>query len=198
MTPAQRFIRLATTSVVRVPGAWRLFRRAIRSNFDRLAPEWDGVRIDAARLVPLRTALESLPEPARVLDVGTGTGAAARLASEVWPAAEVTGVDLSPRMIDEARARGPQRYEVADASALPFPAGSFDLVQMNNMIPFFDEIARLVAPGGHVAIAFSLGADTPIYVPLPKIRAELERRGFGEARELGAGGGLALVAKRLA
>ena len=84
-------------------------------------------------------------------------------------------------MIAEA-ARSPssraERYEVADAAQLPFADGSFELVTLNNMIPFFDEVARVTAPGGHVAVAFALGAATPIYVPLERVRRELERARF--------------------
>ena len=32
------------------------------------------------------------------------------------------------------------------------------------MIPFFDELARVVRPGGTLVVAFSLGPQTPIYV----------------------------------
>ena len=70
-------------------------------------------------------------------------------------------------MIDEARAKTEDdrvRYVVADAQQLPFEDGAFDLVTLGNMIPFFDELARVVAPGGRVLFAFSAGPSTPIYV----------------------------------
>ena len=134
------------------------------------------LRVDEARLRPIDAALAAVPAtPARVLDLGTGSGAVARLAAARWPAAQVTGADVSQQMILEARrlaASDREHYQVADASALPFPDGTFDLVALNNMIPFFDELARVVAPGGHVAVAYSLGDRTPIYVPLPRVRAE--------------------------
>jgi SAM-dependent methyltransferase len=108
----------------------------------------------------------------------------------------VTGVDVSPGMVEEAKRLGGERYEVGDASALPFDAGSFDLVTLNNMIPFFDELARVTAPGGHVAIAYSMGPRTPIWVPLDRVRAELERRGFVHVADFRAGPGVALLAQR--
>ena len=44
----QRFARLATDVVVRQPALWRLFRRATRKQFDKLAPVWDARRDPAA------------------------------------------------------------------------------------------------------------------------------------------------------
>ncbi len=200
MTPKQRLIRVMTTVAVRVPGVWGLLRGPMRANFDGLASQWDGARTSGDRLLPMQAALAAIPgNAARVLDLGTGTGAVARLASERWPEAEVTGVDLSPKMVAEARRLATserQRFEVADSAALPFPDGRFDAVLLNNMIPFFDEIARVAAPGAYVAVAYALGPKTPIYVPLARVRAELERRGLVHVRDLRAGVGEALLAHR--
>ena len=197
MTLGQRFARLVTNLVVRAPFLWRLFRAPLTRNFDRLAPEWDATRVSRERLAPMIAALESLPDaPTRALDVGTGTGAAARLVAEFWPDAEVIGVDASAGMIAEARRLGRERYEVADASSLPFADGSFDLVTLNNMIPFFDELERITKPGGLVAIAFSMGEQTPIWVPLQTVQTRLEQRGFVHVADFAAGPGLALLARK--
>jgi ubiquinone/menaquinone biosynthesis C-methylase UbiE len=197
VTLGQRFARLVTNVVVRAPFLWRVFRGRMTRQFDRLAPEWDATRVSRERLAPIIAALDAVEaEPRRALDVGTGSGAVARLLSERWPAAEVTGVDVSPGMVEEARRLGGERYQVGDAAALPFDAGSFDLVTLNNMIPFFGELARVTAPGGHVAIAYSMGPQTPIWVPLDRVGAELERRGFLHVGDFRAGPGVALLARR--
>jgi SAM-dependent methyltransferase len=200
MTGGQRLMRMITDVVVRRPWLWRLTRPVVVRNFDRLAPEWDALRVDETRLRPIDAALAAVPAvPARVLDLGTGTGAVARLAAAHWPDAEVTGADVSPQMIEDARRRATserERYEVADASELPFADAAFELVALNNMIPFFDELVRVVAPGGHIAIAYSMGDRTPIYVPLPRVRAELERRGLVVLLEQATGTGLSLLAER--
>ncbi len=197
-TPGQRFARLVTDAVVRRPGVWRLFRGPFRRMFDGLAPVWNSTRVSPQHLAPLETAFDRVPAPpARILDVGTGSGAAARTAAARWPDAEVVGVDLSAKMVEEARRNATserERYEVADASALPFADGSFDLVAQLNAIPFFDELERVTAPGGCVVTAFSRGAETPIWVPLERVRAELERRGFGGFQEVSGGAGRALLA----
>jgi hypothetical protein len=67
---------------------------------------------------------------------------------------------------------------------------------MNNMIPFFGELARVTAAGGYVAIAYSMGPQTPIWVPLERVRDELERRGFLHVADFAAGGGVSLLARR--
>jgi SAM-dependent methyltransferase len=197
----QRIARFATDVVVRRPRLWRLFRGFVRRQFDDLAPQWDAMR-SAGHTESLHAALEALPAPGRVLDIGTGTGTAARAIAERWADADVMGVDVSEAMLTEARRllpaelAGRVRYEHADASALPFPDGSFDLVSLSNMIPFFDEIERVLAPGGHVVFAWSVGADTPIFVPSDRLRSELERRGFGDFRELEAPPGTAFLARK--
>ncbi len=197
MTLGQRFARLVTTAVVRVPAAWRLFRGPLTRSFDRLAPTWEG-RLSDERLRPMTEALDALPAPPRrVLDLGTGTGRVARIVSGLWPDAEVVGADVSPGMIDEARRiGGPVHYDVADSASLPYHDGAFDLVTLNNMIPFFDELARVTAPGGHVAVAYTMGAKTPIYVPLERVRSELLRRGFTHVADFAAGPGEALLARK--
>ncbi len=160
---------------------------------------WDARR-DPTAFAPVRAALERLDAaPARVLDLGTGTGSVARILAERFPEAEIVGVDIAPRMLGEARAKtnaSNVRYELADAQRLAFDDGAFELVTLGNMIPFFDELARVLAPGGHVVFAWSAGAETPIYVPPERLRAELGRRGFAEFAELAAGRGTAFVARK--
>jgi len=168
--------------------------------FDSLAPVWEESRVSPQHRLPLEAALAAIPEPpARALDLGTGTGVGARTIAARFPETAVLGVDASEPMILEARAHAGsdrERYEVADSAALPFGDSEFDLVTLLNMIPFFDEVARVTAHGGHVAIAFSRGAETPIFVPLDRVRAELEQRGFTHVANFSAGAGLALLARR--
>jgi SAM-dependent methyltransferase len=89
-----------------------------------------------------------------------------------------------------------EHYARADATSLPFPDGAFDLVTLNNMIPFFDELARVTAAGGHVAIAYSLGPQTPIWVPPKRLQTELARRGFAHVADFSAPPGVSLLARK--
>jgi SAM-dependent methyltransferase len=198
----RRFARFVTTAVVARPTLWRLLRRPLRSQFEHLAPVWDKRR-GPETLIPLGAALDRLDEaPQQILDLGTGTGAAARVIARRFPDAEVVGVDLAPKMVEEARAllpadlAGRVRFEVGDASTLEFEPGAFDLVVLLNMIPFFEELARVTAPGGTVIFAFSSGPDTPIYVPTERLRERLEPLGFEGFEEAAAGPGTAVMARR--
>lgn len=149
-------------------------------------------------LAPYAAALERIDEPVkRALDLGTGTGAGARTIAERYPSAEVVGVDVSPGMIEEARRNvDGVSFREGDAAKLPFGDGEFDLVAHSNMIPFIDEVARVLRPGGWTFFAFSGGAGTPIYVPPERLRHELERRGFTDFAEIAAGRGTAVLARR--
>lgn len=197
----ESFARLVTGLVVRNPWIWRLLRGPLRDRFDALAPTWES-RIGPHHLWALERALEDVPPPARVLDLGTGTGVVAKALAERYPEAEVVGIDLSPAMIDEARRRLPSelagrvRFDVGDAAALACADGEFELVALSNMIPFFDELARVVAPGGTLVVSFSKGGETPIYVPPERLRRDLGQRGFAEFAEFSAPPATALRAKR--
>jgi ubiquinone/menaquinone biosynthesis C-methylase UbiE len=198
----RKFARVATNAALRSPLLWRLFRPLVRRQFDAIAPVWDTMRMEDT-FVPFETALQAVePRPRKVLDLGTGTGEGAFVIGRHFPEAEIVGADLSARMLDQARQRTPPelagqvRFESADASALPYGDGSFDLVTHANMIPFFDEVARVVAPGGQALFAYSSGPTTPIYVPNERLREELGRRGFTDFAEFDAARGTAFLARK--
>ena len=198
----RRFARLATDVAVRSPRLWRVFRPVVRKLFDSIAGEWDTIRTPG-HLAPYEAALAAVdPAPRAALDLGTGTGQGAFALARRLPEAEIVGIDLAERMVAEAERkippdlRGRVRFEQGDASALPYPDGSFQLVAHANMIPFFDELARVLAPHGQALFAFSAGAQTPIYVPTRRLREELKRRGFTQFAEFEAGSGAALLARK--
>jgi SAM-dependent methyltransferase len=198
----QKFARLATIATVRSPRLWRLFRPVVRKQFDALASEWDAMRLPDY-LTPYETALDAVdPAPGRALDLGTGTGVGAFVIARRFREAHVVGADLAEGMLAEARRKTPAElrdrvsFEHADASALPFADGAFELVAHGNMIPFFDELKRVLAPRGYALFAFSAGASTPIYVAPGRLRAELERRGFTDFAEFNVARGTALLARK--
>jgi len=198
----QKFARLSTNAVLRSPRLWRLFRPLVRKQFDAIAGSWDTMR-EPTHLAPYEAALAAIdPAPSRALDLGTGTGEGAFAIARRFPQTQVVGVDLAEGMLAEARRKTPGElaervsFESGDASALAFADGSFELVAHANMIPFFDELARVLAPGGRAVFAFSAGPGTPIYVTPERLKEELLRRGFAEFAEFAAGKGTALLARK--
>ncbi|QSP96597.1 malonyl-ACP O-methyltransferase BioC [Marinobacter salinisoli] len=100
--------------------------------------------------------------PASVLDLGCGTGWFSRVLSQVPCVKDVTGVDLSAGMVEQARQQGGAQLSwlVADAERLPFPDQSFDIVFSNLMIqwcsdprPVLRQCRRLLKPGGQLMIS---------------------------------------------
>lgn len=129
---------------------------------------YDAVAADYARVHGPRTDLVArdlvvaagVGEGARVLDVGTGTGVAARRAAERAGPEGVVGVDASLPMLEEAlRAGGGPRYVVGRAIDLPFEDGTFDVLLASFVLAHFAnhetalyEMVRVLTPGGRLAV----------------------------------------------
>jgi ubiquinone/menaquinone biosynthesis C-methylase UbiE len=136
-------------------------------DFDRLAADYDRLRPagDAWQQLAERT-LAGLDGCRRLVDVGCGTGrfaafARQRLGARVW------GVDPSAEMLRRARARPDTRgigWKQGVAERLPFQDGWFDAAHMHLVVHTLAdrgralaEIARVLGPGGRLAIATFAG-----------------------------------------
>jgi demethylmenaquinone methyltransferase/2-methoxy-6-polyprenyl-1,4-benzoquinol methylase len=103
-------------------------------------------------------------QPGRILDVATGTGDLALEMQRRCPVAEVVGTDFCEEMLAHARKAGVQDTRVADALALPFESGRFDLVTaafgLRNMADWragLREMGRVLRPAGRLLVLdFSL------------------------------------------
>jgi cyclopropane fatty-acyl-phospholipid synthase-like methyltransferase len=199
--------RAVNAAVARFPWSWRLFRGAVRRFSDSVAVGWDErVRSDSAEyLMALQAALDRLPaRPARILDIGTGTGAAALELADRYPDAEVVGIDVSVEMVAQASAKASARaadlssrvrFLVADIASFEEEEG-FDLIVMLNMPPFFDRVVALLRPGGFVVNASSYGARTPFFTPRGLLERGFERRGLRTIAAEQVGLGTYYLAKR--
>ncbi len=128
--------------------------------FDTIAPRYDLVnRLMTFRLdvrVRRQTLLAlDLPFGAKVLDLACGTGDFVRALAKLGHTP--VGVDLSYGMM--AAAPEPGRYVQGDLLALPVADNSVDAAvcgyALRNLVslpPFFGELARVVKPGGRVAL----------------------------------------------
>ena len=96
----------------------------------------------------------------RVLDVACGTGFVARRVNEASGVdCKITGIDVNEPMLNVARQDQTIEWHLGSASELPFPDGSFDVVLCQQGLQYFPdrpaairEMARVVAPGGRIAL----------------------------------------------
>ncbi|MGW0569391.1 class I SAM-dependent methyltransferase [Streptomyces tauricus] len=120
--------------------------------------------------------------PSDVLDLGCGTGSLSLLASEARH--RVTGVDLSPRMVDLARAKLAGRdaaFLVGDAAAPPVGEQRFDVVLVRHVLWTLPEPGRvlrhwrgLLRPGGRLVLIEGVwGTVSPVGISADRLTALL-------------------------
>ncbi|MBV8760748.1 MAG: class I SAM-dependent methyltransferase [Deltaproteobacteria bacterium] len=131
-----------------------MLAETVRADFDRIAAAEPPDHVEA----PARRLVETLGMRTRVLEIGCGTGALARMMAR--RGARVTAIDLAPGMIDLARGRTPGHlaidYRVGDLRRLS-PRGFDVAIAVNTLhhLPLAEGLARMasaVAPGGRVLV----------------------------------------------
>lgn len=123
------------------------------------------------------TALASLKEGERVLDLGSGAGFDCFLAAKkVGSSGKVIGVDMTPEMLEKARANAKKvgytnvEFRLGEIENLPVADNSVDIIISNcviNLAPnkkrVFEEAYRVLAPNGRMMVS-----DIVLLKPLPK------------------------------
>jgi SAM-dependent methyltransferase len=112
-------------------------------------------------------SLGALKAAERVLDLGSGAGTDSLIAAQmVGPDGSVTGIDMTPGMLDRARRAAHEMgvsnvtFVAGEAERLPFDDASFDVVISNGVIDLipdkdavFAELHRVLVPGGRIQLA---------------------------------------------
>lgn len=139
----------------------------VRRLYDRAAPSyaryrhgWLALAGDTAEKAMLADLAGALRPGQRVLDAGSGTGAASRHIRRLCPGVELTMVDLSAGMLEEAGDVDAPRVN-GSLVGLPFPDDTFDVVASAWVIETVPdprqavtELLRVLAPGGRLVYTF--------------------------------------------
>jgi ubiquinone/menaquinone biosynthesis C-methylase UbiE len=147
-----------------MPDVYASIENADEAVQERLADVLELRAADAGQRAMLEDYLAdlALPDGARVLEVGCGTGAVARTLAVRPGVGEVVGLDPSPVFVQRARqiAAGVEdlSYVVGGGTALPFDDGAFDAVVFHTVLSHIPEAgaalaeaARVTAAGGALA-----------------------------------------------
>lgn len=154
------------------------FLRSTRASYDAVATDYAERFRDELAARPLeRAMLAAFAELVRaagsgpVADIGCGTGRVTAHVSDLG--LPVSGIDLSPLMVAVARQAHPGlRFAVGSMLGLDLPDGalggilaSYSIIHIpHERLPgVFAEFCRLLAPGGHVLLAFQVG-DEPLHL----------------------------------
>lgn len=155
---------------------YALRKKAVRRSFDVASGTYEQAAVLQREI--RHRLLERLDlvrlAPKRIVDLGAGTGQAARVLGQRYPDAEIIAVDLSAAMLQQGRPRGWRRLlgprsplsVCADAERLPLRNNSCDLVISNLMLQWCDtpdtvfaEVRRVLNPGGLYSFT-TFGPDT--------------------------------------
>jgi predicted TPR repeat methyltransferase len=197
-----RLILLGAESLSNMPPAY------VRALFDQYAPRFEAALVDdlgyrgpALLFKAVLSARAAIRKPAffkRAIDLGCGTGlAATAFAKEVD---HFAGIDLSPRMIERARATGIYaELEVADMlqGLTAKPDASADLilaadamVYVADLAQLLAEVKRVLAPGGLLAFTVETHAGDGVVLGQglryahaePYVRASIVEAGLALSR----------------
>ena len=130
------------------------------------ATAYDAMDFESVNTAFAMDAIDLDPHAIKILDAGTGTARIPILMCQQRPQYLITAVDLAQSMliigqrnVEEAGLNQRIRLERVDSKRMPYPDLEFDMVVSNSLVhhlpdplSFFQEIKRLVRPGGAILI----------------------------------------------
>ena len=145
-------------------------------------------------------ALLEIKPADRVLEIGMGVGRAIELIAAQAAHGSVAGIDLSPTMVQASRRRNAQAIKAGrvdvyqgDVQSMPFQDSQFDKLLSIHSLYFWPdplravaELARVLRPGGLLALTFSPGKvdeepDEHIQKTVEHLITAMQRLGFTSA-----------------
>lgn len=155
--------------------------------------DWDPTLYETFAGPRLRPGLDLIAQirheaPQRIVDLGCGTGKLAQLLKARWPEADVTGLDASVEMLDEARALDPSITWVEGDIATWGPGHDVDIVFSNAALHWLPDHAALfprlmdwLTPGGVLAVQMPNNFGAPSHT---LIRDVVEAHGWSNRIDL--------------
>ena len=137
-------------------------RHGAEQDYDAFTPDSN------ARLIDAFKRLTALSRGAKVADLGCGSGAFSVLLAEAG--FEVTGIDITPSLIERARLRNPSvTFLVGDVERLPFESESLDGILLSSLTHHLpdpsqcaNEVYRVLRKGGRF-MAFDPNRMNPFF-----------------------------------
>jgi ubiquinone/menaquinone biosynthesis C-methylase UbiE len=161
---------------------------AVTRSYDRIAPVYDLLERPMDLMVGKWRRRMLATASGVTLEVGVGTG---RNLEAYPPGVELTGIDVSAKMVERARVQARRRHvevdlQVADVQHLPFEDDSFDTVvatcvfcSVADPVAGLSELARVVRPDGRVLLLEHVRPRNPLLGWLADRLSPLVRRLFG-------------------
>lgn len=146
-------------------------------------------------LTPLAAAVLHVGDPERILQIECGDGDGVLFLAREFPSARIRGIDRSERAIRAATARvgldpeGRIAFKQGNPRSTPFPDDQFDLLAALDAYPAAGEAARVLRPGGFLALAASRERVVPGGFRGKLLRRRLARLGFEAIWSEAAGDG---------
>ena len=159
--------------------AWEVESAAIAVH----AKIWSSGEVEGDRMLRQsyhQIVRQSAIAPTKILDLGCGVGMSTFALQEIYPQAQITGIDLSPYFLAVAQYRSSQNHSNinwihAAAESTGLPDNNFDLVSaclMFHELPstaageIIAEARRLLNPGGYLAI-MDMNPRSPVFEKMP-------------------------------